>query len=710
MPLTKLQFRPGINRETTSYSNEGGWFDGEKIRFRYGFPEKIGGWKKATNVSFLGGCRALKTWVALDNSQYTGIGTHLKYYLKYGQELKDITPLRTTTTSGISFSASANTLSANITVDDTTIPLTSASGFPDSGRIKIDSEEITYTGISSNNLTGCVRGAESTTAATHTSSTAVGCATVQVALTAHGAEQYDFVTLSGAAALGGNMTANVLNQEYQISSIESVDVFYIEARTASTTIQDITVNGELDPTFVYSTSSDSGTGGSSTAGAFQISVGLNVAIAGTGWGAGTWGRGTWNSAADTSSDLISLRIWSHDNFGEDLLMNVRDGGIYYWDTSLRSSNFSRAVALNSLADTDGTCPQIAKQIMISDVNRHIIVFGCDPEGALGTQDPLLIRFSSQESLTSWQSTALNTAGELKVGSGSEIICAVETRQQVIVFTDVSVHAMQYLGDPYIFGISQISENTTIMSPICAKAVDDTIFWMGFDDFYMYNGTVQKLPCSVKQYVFNDFNALQREKVFAGLNSSFNEVWWFYCSSASDTVDKYVVYNYLEEAWCYGNLARSAWNDRGITTYPLSAGLDGFLYDQETGLDDGSTSPASAISSHIESSQMDIGDGEQFSFIRRYLPDVTFDGSTATNPSTTFTMKARNYPGGNYLASDADSVTQSVAGTTSVVEQFTNQVNIRLRGRSFALRVASTDSEVQWRLGTPRVDIRADGRR
>jgi hypothetical protein len=710
MPLTKLQFNPGINRETTSYTNEGGWFDGEKIRFRFGLPEKIGGWKKSTSVSFLGGCRALKTWVSLDNSQYTGIGTHLKYYLQYGQEIKDITPLRTTTTSGISFSASANTLSADIAVADLTIPLTSASGFPDSGRIKIDSEEITYTGISSNNLTGCTRGAESTTAATHTSSTAVGCATIQVALSTHGAEQYDFVTLSGAAALGGNITANVLNQEYQITTIESVDVFYIEARTAGTSLQDITVDGELVPTFVYPTSSDSGSGASSTAGAFQISVGLNVSVAGNGWGAGTWSRGTWNSAADTSSSLLSLRIWSHDNFGERLLMNVRDGGIYYWDTSTRSSNFSRAVELNSITDTDGSCPQIAKQIMVSDINRHIIAFGCDPESALGTQDPLLIRFSSQESLTSWQSTALNTAGELKVGAGSEIICAVETRQQIIVFTDASVHAMQYLGDPYIFGISQISENTTIMSPLCAKAVDDNIFWMGFDDFYVYNGAVQKLPCSVKQYVFNDFNILQREKVFAGLNSSFNEIWWFYCSEDSNVLDKYVVYNYLEEAWCYGNLARTAWNDRGVTTYPLAAGTDGFLYDHELGLDDGSTSPATAISAHIESSQMDLGDGEQFSFIRRYLPDVTFDGSTATNPSTTFTMKARNYPGGNYLASDADSVTRSVAGTTSVVEQFTNQVNIRLRGRSFALRVASSDIEVQWRLGTPRVDIRPDGRR
>ena len=709
MALTKLQFKPGINRETTSYSNEGGWFDGEKIRFRAGYPEKIGGWKKATTVSFLGGCRALHTWVSLTNDQFTGIGTHLKYYLKYGQTLKDITPLRRTATSGISFSAKANTLSANITVADTTIPLTSASGFPDEGRIKIDSEEITYTGITSNNLTGCVRGAQSTTAATHSSSAAVGCATVQVTLTDHGATQYDFVTLSAAAALGGTITANVLNQEYQIVTIESANVFYIEARTV-TEIPDITVDGQLTPTFVYANASDTGTGGASTEGAFQISVGLNVAIAGTGWGAGTWGRGGWNSAADTSSDLISLRIWSHDNFGEDLLMNVRDGGIYYWDTSLRSSNFSRAVALNSLSGTDGAAPQIAKQIMVSDTNRHIIVFGCDPESALGTQDPLLIRFSSQESLTAWQSTATNSAGELRVGSGSEIICAVETRQQIIVFTDASVHAMQYLGDPYVFGISQISENTTIMSPMCAKAVDDIVFWMGFDDFYMYTGSVQKLPCTVKQYIFNDFNKLQREKVFSCLNSSFNEVWWFYCSGDSDTIDKYVVYNYLEQAWSYGNLSRTAWNDRGITTYPLAAGTDGYLYDHETGLDDGSTSPPSAISAHIESSQVDIGDGEQFLFMRRYLPDVTFDGSTATNPSTTFTMKARNFPGGNYLVSDANSVTRSVAGTTSVVEQFTDQVHIRLRGRAFALRVASSDTEVQWRLGSPRVDIREDGRR
>ena len=710
MPLTKLQFRPGINRDITSYTNEGGWFDCEKIRFRSGFPEKIGGWIKATEESFLGSCRALHTLVALDKSQYTSLGTHLKFYIKYGLELKDVTPLRTTVSSGISFSASANTLSAGIDADDETIPLTSSSGFPDSGRIKIGSEEITYAGLSGNNLTGCARGAQSTTAASHSSSAAVGCATLQVTKTSHDAEQNDFVTFSSAAALGGNITADVLNQEYQVVSVESANVFYIEARTASTTIHSITVDGQLAPTFVYATTSDSGTGGASTQGAFQINAGLDIAVPGTGWGAGTWSRGTWGSGADISSATLSLRTWSIDNFGEDFLMNVRDGGLYYWDTSERSANFSRAVALNSLSGTDGTCPQIAKQIMVSDSNRHVIAFGCDPESALGTQDPLLIRFSNQESLTAWASTPLNTAGELRVGTGSEIIAAIETRQQIIVFTDASVHAMQYLGAPYTFGISQISQNTTIMSPLAAKAVDDMIFWMGFDDFYQYNGGVQKLPCTVKEYVFNDFNQLQRGKVTSGLNSSFNEIWWFYCSGSSNTVDKYVVFNYGEQAWYYGNLSRSVWNDRGITTFPLATGTDGYLYEQETGLDDGSTTPASAISSHIESSQVDIGDGEQFSFINRYLPDVTFGGSTADTPAATFTFKTRNFPGGAYLASDANSVTQSVAGTTSVVEQFTNQVNIRLRGRSLALRVASTGTEVQWRLGSPRVDIRPDGRR
>ena len=522
----------------------------------------------------------------------------------------------------------------------------------------------------------------------------VGDATLTVTDTNHGAVANDFVTYSGAASLGGNIIAAVLNQEYQIASVTDASTYTIEAKDTS---------GNA----VLAASGDSGNGGGSTVGKYQINTGLDSTVFGTGWGTSTWGRGTWGSSSTlTVSD--TLRLWSHDNFGEDLIFNVRDGGIYYWDTSAKTLGTDRAVTLASL-DTDSAIPTIAKQVLVSDRDRHIVAFGCDGETTIGTQDPLLIRFSDAESTTTWNALATNSAGELRVGSGSEIICAVETRQQIIVFTDSSLHAMQFLGPPFTFGISQLSENITIMGPMAAKAVDDTIFWMGQEDFYVFDGRVQKLPCAVRSYIFDDFNVAQNQKVFAALNSTFDEVWWFYPSGDSTEIDKYVIYNYQDKAWSYGSLARTAWLDRGINDYPLATGTDYYLYNHEFGLDDGSTNPPCAISSHIESSQIDIGDGERYAFIRRLIPDVTFGGSTATSPTATFTLKTRNFPGGAYLSSDNSSVTQTEAATSTVVEQFTNQAFVRLRGRSFALRVASSGEQVQWRLGSPRVEVRQDGR-
>jgi hypothetical protein len=629
MALQKLQFRPGINRETTSYANEGGWFMCDKVRFRFGVPEKIGGWIATSSNTFLGTCRDLHSFVALDGSKYTGVGTHLKYYVEEGGAYNDITPIRATTAAG----------------------------------------DVTF-------------------AATDGSSSLV------VTDTAHGAIENDFVTFSGAVSLGGLITADVLNQEYQIVEIINDDSYRITAKDTS----GATVTAD---------SSDTGDGGASVVGTYQINVGLDTTVVGNGWGAGTWGRDTWGSGTSLLVAGTTLRIWSSDNFGEDLLINARDGGIYYWDKSTSSAPFTRAVPLSSLSGADATTPTIAKQVLVSDNDRHILVFGCDPQNDIGTQDPLLIRFSDQESPTTWEATATNTAGDLRIGSGSEIVCAVETRQQVLVFTDVSLHAMQYLGPPFTFGINQISENTTIMGPNAAKAVDDTVYWMGLEEFYVYTGQVQKLPCSVKSYVFNDFNDGQAEKVFAALNSSFNEITWFYPSSASDNIDRYVTYNYLEQVWTIGNLARSAWLDRGINAQPIAAGLDGKLYQHEFGNDDGSTSPASAIDAYIESSQVDIGDGENFAFIRRMIPDVTFDGSEAASPAATFTLKTRNFPGTNYSTTDPSAVTRTA---TVPVEQFTDQVHVRLRGRSFALRIESDATGVQWRLGAPRIDVRTDGRR
>ena len=640
MPLQKLQFQPGINRETTSYTNEGGWFDGDKVRFRQGFPEKIGGWEKLGSKSFLGSCRALWPWRTLNLDAFLGVGTHLKYYIESGEGYYDITPTRATTSAGdVTFSATNG--SSTITVSDPS----------------------------------------------------------------HGAVVNDFVTFSGAVTLGGNITAAVLNQQYQINEIVDSSSYKIIARAAGS-LDSITDDGQYSPTPVVANASDTGNGGSSVVGTYEINVGLDTSVTGSGWGAGAWARGTWGSAATVDLVTDTLRIWTHDNFGEDLLLNVMNGGIYYWDASAVNALSNPAVALSDLAGAD-LAPTIATKVIISDVDRHVIAFGCDPLDNIGQQDPLLIRFSDQENVVDWRPTTTNTAGDLRLGSGSKIVTAIETRQQILVFTDVSLHAMQYIGPPFTFGINMISENVTIRSPIAVAAVEDTVYWMGKNEFYVYNGGVQTLPCSVRDYVFSNFNSVQAEKCFAAVNSSFSEVWWFYPSASSDNNDRYVVYNYLQNIWYYGNLTRTAWVDRGVEENPIAAGRDGYLYNHEVGFDDGSTTPASAITSYIESSQFDIGDGDQFSFVRRLIPDVTFRNSTAETPTANFTLKARNFPGGAYLQNNS----KAVEKTASVpVEQFTQDAHVRLRGRSVAIRVDSNNTGTGWRLGSPRIDVRSDGRR
>jgi hypothetical protein len=696
MPLTKLQFRPGINREITSYSNEGGWFDCDKVRFRYGFPEKIGGWLRLSATTFLGTCRALHPWVALDGSRYLGVGTHLKYYINEGGGYSDITPIRDTTAAGdVTFAAAANTLSAGISAVQLTIPLTSSTGFPPSGLIQIGSEQIRYATITGNDLEGITRGVNGTIPAAHLSAAAVDCATLTVSDTDHGALDNDFVTFSGAVSLGSQITAAVLNQEYQIVSIVDADNYLIEARAVAT-IPDITTSGGLNPAPVFADSSDTGDGGAAVVGAYQINTGLDTTITGNGWGAGTWGRSTWGSGASLLVSGSQLRIWSHDNFGEDLLYNVRDGGIYYWDKT--SGTTARGVALSSLGGASST-PTIAKQIMVSDRDRHILAFGCDPENDIGTQDPLLIRFSSQESLTDWAATATNTAGDLRLGSGSQIITAAETRQQILVFTDTSLYAMQYLGPPFTFGVQLISENITIGGPLTAMAVDDQVYWMGLSEFYVYNGAVQRLPCTVRDYVFEDMNLAQMEKVTAGLNTENSEIWWFYPSSASTENDRYVVYNYMEQAWYYGTLARTAWLDRGIEEFPIAAAPDHYLYNHEFGFDDGSTSPASAINAFVSSSPLDLAEGQQFTFVRRLLPDVSFRNSSAPVPSIDITTRVRNFTGASFLST-----------TTSEIGAATDQVHLRLRGRQVSIEVASDETGVAWRLGSLRYDLQPDGRR
>jgi hypothetical protein len=531
-----------------------------------------------------------------------------------------------------------------------------------------------------------------------------GSATIAVADTGHGAATGDFVTFSGAASLGGQITANVLNQEYQINVVDENN-YTIQARTVST-IASITDDGVLNPTLVTADGSDTGNGGSSVVGKYQINSGLGVVVSGTGWGSSTWGRGTWGSSA-TLTTVNNVRLWGIDNFGEDLLFNARDGGIYYWDTSASDYNVDRAVALADLPGADPGTPTIAKQVIVSDNDRHVIAFGCDAQNNIGVQDPLLIRFSSQESLTDWDAAVTNTAGDLRVGSGSEIIAAVETRNQVLIFTDISLHSMQFLGPPFTFGLAQVAENITIAGPSAMTAVDDKVFWMGIGDFYVYTGQTQKLPCPVRAYIFDDINEGQIELTVCALNSTFSEVWWFYPSANSNENNRYVIYNYVEDTWAIGALTRTAWHDRGLFNAPIAASTDGYLYNHETGQNDGSTNPPSAITSYIESSQISIGSGDDFVFLTKLIPDLTFENSISTAPTVDFTLQARNFPGGAYLQTDTSGVTQSA---TTPVEQFTEQTWIRLRGRSFAVKVESDTTDTQWRLGTPRVEIRPDGRR
>ena len=618
MPLTKLQFRPGVNKEITSYSNEGGYFASDLVRFRDGFPEQIGGWIKNSNNQFFGTARALHPFVTLARTTYVGLGTNLKYYLESGGSYTDITPIRETA-SGLSGPFSASNGDATLTVTDTS----------------------------------------------------------------HGAVANDFVTFSGATALGGNVTAAILNAEHQIATITDANTYTIELS--------VTANA-----------SDSGNGGTVTA-AYQINTGLDTVVLGSGWGAGTWSSDGWGEASTVSVETGTLRLWSHDSFGEDLLINVRDGAVYYWDATSPST---RAVEIGTISGASGT-PQVAKQILVSDKDRHVVAFGCDSETDPGTQDPLLIRFSDQESFTDWTATSINTAGDLRLGVGTTFVAAVETNREMLVFTDVSLHSMQFIGPPFTFGINQIASNITIMSPNAVIAVNDVVFWMGIEDFYVYGGSTSKLPSTLRSYVFDDLNLLQREKITAGSNSSFGEVWWFYPSGDSDENDRYVVYNYEQRVWYYGNLVRTAWIDRGVEDFPMATGADRYLYMHENGLNDGSNDPATALASSVETSQIDIGDGEQFMFIRRMIPDITFSGSTEASPAVSFTLETRNFPGANFNETDSNDVTRTA---TSPGEQFTNQIFVRMRGRSVALKIENSMTGVTWRLGSPRVDLRPDGRR
>jgi len=688
MPLLKYKFKPGVNTEGTNYSNENGWFNSDKIRFRKGRPEKIGGWEKISSNTFTGTCRAIHLYKDIEQNKYTILGTHQKLYVKDGVNYNDITPIRATTSAGdVTFAGKANTLSSNISATDTTIPLTSSTGFPSNGTIQIGSETINYGAVSGNDLVGATRGAESTTAATHSSSDAVLCATLTVSDTAHGAVKNDFVTFSSATSLGGNITAAVLNQEYQIVTIINANSYTVKAKDTS------------DNT-VFANSSDSSNGGSSTVGAYQINVGLDDYVNSTGFGVGLWGDGTWGSSTAVSL-TNQLRLWSIDNFGDDTISLPRGGALYYWDES--SGVSTRAVAASTLAGASDV-PVKALQIMMSDVDRHVIAFGCN---AIGSTDinPMLVRFSDAESAVDWTPTATNSAGGVQLSTGSQIIGAYRTRQEIIIFTDAGLVSMRFVGSPFIFSFNEVASGISMIAPNAVTTGGNSVYFMDNGGFYQYSGAAQRLPCTVLDHVFNDINLDQAFKIFAADIPTHNEIVWFYPSASSDEVDRYVTFNYLENTWSIGTtndgFTRTAWNAAHINNYPLAAGkLDtsnsNYLYNHEFGY----SADGSDFTAFIESSDFDLDPaGENFMFVSKIIPDIEYRGSNDTGNTVTFTIKGRDYPLQDLSTLSTISVTPNSTFT-----------NTRARSRQSAIRIESTGANFGWRLGDIRLELRQDGKR
>lgn len=627
MPLKKLLLKPGVNRENTRYTNEGGWYDCDKIRFRQGTPEKIGGWTQFSIRTFLGTCRSLLNWITLNALNLIGTGTNLKYYIELGTAFYDITPIRSTTAAGdVTFAASSG--STLITVTDT----------------------------------------------------------------AHGAITGDFVTFSGAVGLGGVITASILNKEYQVSVIDD-DTYTITSAVAAN-------------------ASDTGNGGASTVGAYQINTGPAIQSAQTGWGASYWGFGPWGIG---QSSLDALRIWNHSNFGEDLIYGPRGGGIYYWDASAGVS--TRGVALSTLSGASDT-PVVQNNLLVSDVSRFVLCFGVNGLGT-STLDPMLIRWSDQEDPANWTPAITNQAGDLRLSIGSEIVTARQQRQEILVWTDAALYSLQYLGPPFVWGAQSVGENISIISPNAVASANNVTYWMGTDKFYKYDGRVQTLRCDLRQFIFQNadpaltLNHNQTEQIFASTVEAFNEVWWFYCSTNSTSPNRYVVYNYAEDVWYYGTMDRTAWIDSGLSPNPIAATPTGYLMNQETGVDDGDNGTLQPIDAYITSSEIDIDDGHNFGFIWRLLPDMTFRGSTAASPTANFTLLPLQNSGSGYNnpASVGGSNTAPVVRTATVpIEQFTGQVNTRVRGRQISIKVESNTLGTTWQLGAPRIDIRQDGRR
>ena len=632
--LLPIMFRPGVNREQTQYASEtvgtnspgftivGSWYKSQLVRFRQGFPEKIGGWYPLSLNTYLGVCRSLFNWFSLTGISLIGVGTNLKFYINEAGSFYDITPIRGTQTLTNPFTAIA------------------------------------------------------------------GQSTITVNATAHGAVTGDFVTFSGATGLGGNITAAVLNQQYQVTVL-SVNVYTFTA-TATANASD---------------ASGSPGGGTVTA-TYQINTGPAIEVPLYGWGSGTWGSGVWGTSSSTT---VGLRLWSQANFGQDLIFNPQGGAIYYWAYSTTFS--SPGVNISTLSGASDV-PIIANFIFVSDASRFVFAFGTNTLGG-STLDPMLVRWSDQESVTMWTPAATNQAGDIRLSRGSKIVACVQNRQEIVVFTDTSVYSFQYVGTPAVWGSNIVGDNISIMSQNAAILAAGTTYWMGVDKFYKYNGTVSTLRCDLREYIYSNINQNQSQQIFAGTVEGFNEIWWFYCSQNSTTIDSYVVYNYQDDIWYYGSMGRTAWIDSTALRYPVSANYNNTLVYQEYGLNDNTNGVDLAMDSYIQSSEFDLQFDNRFAFVNRILPDVTFRQSTATSPQVTMTLIPMQNSGSGYnspQATGGSNIATVTRTATAPIEQFTGQVFIRLRGRQLIFQIEGNQLGLQWQLGTPRIEVKPDGKR
>ena len=623
MPLQKLQFKPGVNRDQTNYTNEGGWFQCDKVRFRSGYPQKIGGWLRYGTFTIIGICRQMFNWITTQSDNFLAMGTSKKVYLEAGTEVYDITPLQHTSTT---LGASAG-------------PFTATSGSP------------TLTVSYSTD-------------------------------TAYNPEVGNYVTFSGAASLGGNITADVLNK-----------AFGYEILTVDTGAKTYTIN-----VGVNANGSDTGKGGATVTAKYDIDVGYDVDVYGYGWGAGAWGRLGWGSGAVTPV-VLQQRDWFFNNFDNDLVMNIRNGPIYYWERSAgvtsRAALLS-ATTLNGVAPAD--VPTEVTEILVSQNDKHLLAFGATPYGG-GTFDPLLIRWATQDQPNVWTPLTTNSAGFLRLSRGSKIVCAITTRQEILVYTEGTLNSLQFLGTADVFGIQELADNISIISPRSVAVVNNVAYWMGKDKFYAYSGRVETLPSTLRNHVFTNLNFAQADQIVSGTNEGWNEIWWFYPTANSQVNDAYVVYNHLEKIWYYGTIHRTAWLDSPVREYPQAVG-DYKLYNHELGTND-DTLPLAA---NIASSDFDLVDGDQFILTKRIIPDISFSGSTANTPTATMYIKPRNFPGNAYTNTESQNVIETS------VDVYTEQIFMRARARQMAIEIASTELNVQWQLGSPRLDGRPDGRR